>query len=284
MTDNQMWFGTREHMQYIPCPDSGADFSSVGYSSDVIQYLNGGAYIRNSDTSHRQFGMSWNMASREDLQPLYDYAAGVYGPAPYFFVDPMAADQNVLPEWWAAPRMALTDAPLLVGVNLPYQISTPSNSLGYPQGVLYTVGGSDVPTKLYLPIPPGMTLHIGVHGLSASTASIRMSPVTAGGVGTGSNLAMMGVASTTRFNTTQDSSGGVVGVELSVAGTGTLGLYGMVAQILPTGVAPEMGGFIGGQGHSGVTFVGKPTRMAYSSALNLVGAAVTMVETEGWAN
>ena len=283
MTDNKMWFGTREHMQYILCPDTGADFTGVGYSSGTIQYLSGGAFIRNSDTSHREFSMSWNMGSRENLQPIFDYAAGVYGDAPYYFVDPMAADQNVLPEWWAAPRMALSDAPLLVGKTLPDKIPTPANSFGYPtSGALYTVGGSDVSNPLFIPIPPGMIFHIGVHGLGTSTASIHMSPVTAGGVGVGVDLTMLGVSSNVRFNTTQNTSGGVMGVELSVNGTGSLGLYGMIAQVLPTGITPELGGFVGGQGHSGVTFDGKPTRMAYSSALNLMGAAVTMVETEGW--
>lgn len=283
MTENKMWFGTREYMQYIPCPDSGADFSSVGWSSGVVQYLNGGSFIRNSDTAHKVFGMSWNMAAREDLQPLFDYAAGVYGSAPYYFIDPMAADLNVLPEWWAAPRMATSDAPLLVGEALPNKIPTPANSFGYPtSGVLYTVGGSDVSNTLFIPIPPGKTLHIGVHGLNTSTASIYMSPVTAGGVLTGSNLTMLPVSTSTRFNASVDSSSGAVGVELSVAGTGSLGLYGIMAQILDTGVTPELGGFIGGQGHSGVTFNGKPTRMVYSSVLNLMGAAVDMVETEGW--
>ena len=283
MTDNMMWFGTREYMGYIPCPDTGADFTSVGWSSGVIQYLSGGAYIRNSATSHREYNMSWNMASRENLQPLFDYAAGVYGAAPYFFIDPMAADQNVLPEWWAAPRMVLTDAPYLVGETLPTVLPTPANSFGYPGGVLYEVGGSDVSNTLYLPIPPGTTLHIGVHGLGSSTANIRMTPVVGGGLGTPVDLGMLGVGSSTRFSDTMVSST-ASGVEISVNGTGSLGLYGMIAQILPTGVVPESGGFIGGQGHSGVTFNGKPTRMAYSSALNLMGAAVTMVETEGWAN
>ena len=453
-----LWFGTREYMQYIPCPQINGDHSGVGWSTSA-QYLNGGAFERNSATSHREFEMSWSLAKRVDLQPLYDYAAGIYGSGPLYFIDPFAADLNVLPEWWAAPGMAALDAPVLVGEERPAPVNNPNQSLGYPtRGVTYavrtsppvvrtnlvtnpaarvntsgwtttggalsrvtgssvlglgahlkltasgsgqlasisfnstvgatyrlsvyvknpsvvarldfrnasnavrgssanvtradwtrvdvsatadsatsslvlrsegageiefvaalvelgsTLGGyfdgdttdtdffsyswtgtanaststktpvaAETPQKLWLPIPPGKTLWIGAHGAPNDGAYVRVTPFTGPGTsGTPVDLVNEPVTSNTRVTDSFSSASGYVGVEVSLEGYGSLNLVGVIAQILDNGIAPQPGGFIGGMGHSGCTFRGKPTKLAYSSAMDFIGSSATLVETEGW--
>jgi hypothetical protein len=53
-------------------------------------------------------------------------------------------------------------------------------------------------------------------------------------------------------------------------------------QVLETGVTPETGGFISGQGNSGLQFVSQPTYTPYSSALNKVGVVAELAENYGW--
>lgn len=283
MDEHRLWFGTREYMQYIPCPQINGDHSGVGWSTSA-QYLNGGAFERNSATSHREFEMSWSLAKRVDLQPLYDYAAGIYGSGPLYFIDPFAADLNVLPEWWASPGMATLDAPVLVGEDRPLAVNNPNQSLGYPtRGVTYAVDPAKPRQTLWLPIPPGKTLWVGAHGAANSGAAVRVTPFTGPGTsGTPVDLVNEPVTSNARVTDSFSSASGYVGAEVSFSGTGNLNLVGLIAQVLDNGFAPQVGGFIGGMGASGCTFRGKPTKLAYSSAMDFIGSSATLVETEGW--
>lgn len=284
MDENVLWFGTRQYMQYIPCPAINGDHSGIGWSTSA-QYLNGGAFERSSKTSHREFQLSWNLEHRTDLQPLYDYAAGLYGDGSIFFIDPFAADLNVFPEWWAAPGMATYDAPVLVGEDRPDLFQNVNQSLGYPTtGVTYQVGAGLPRQTLWLPIPPGKTLWVGAHGPStAGGAHLSVTPFSGPSAG-GSPVRVDNtpVTSNVRVDTPFSSDDGWVGVEVSIQGSGSFTSVGNIAQILDNGVAPQNGRFVGGMGHSGCSFRGKPTKLAYSSAFDLIGASAVLVETQGW--
>lgn len=281
--DSKMYFGTREYMQYIPCPSVGGDHSGVGWNTSA-QYMNGGAWERNSSTSHREFQMSWSLYHREELQPLYDYAAGIYGDGALYFIDPFAADKNVLPEWWAAPGMATLDAPVLAGSARPTRFVNVDQTQRYPRiGATYDLGLGSSSQKLWIPIPPGKTLWIGAHGPTSATASVNVLPFSnATTSGTATALSNLSTTSATRFSDSFSSSDGWAGVEISLEGTGFLTLVGIIAQVIDTGLIPDNGGFIGGMGHSGCSFRGKPTKLAYNSAMDYIGASATLVETEGW--
>lgn len=314
-TQKQLWFGTREHMRWIPMPRYDTDISGMGWNTQA-QYLDGRSFVRRSTTSHREYQFSWNLASRAELQPIFDYAAELYGPGPYYFIDPFAADTNVLPEWWAAPGMARQDAPILVGESRPQSIANSDFSYEYPsRGAAYTVDTGLNRQTLFVPIPPGMTFWIGAHGPESFGAYVSVKPFTGSTAGSSVNLTNIPVSSPIRCNQHFSSADGYTGVEISLQGTGTLQLFGIIGQILknlvlpapPTGgyeygelpygdglyggttapapfdpdLHPLPGAFIGGNGHSGVEFATHPSRQGYSSALDKIGSAATLIEIGG---
>jgi len=272
MADTRLWFGTRSYMQYVPQPAYNADFSKVGWSAES-QYKSGRAGVRTSLASHKVYNMSWNLASRDALRPITDYADGVYGEELIYFLDPMTMDKNVLPQHWAFPASACSDAPPLIKNQIPVQVATPANGLAYPvKSAQYTVAGSS--EKVYIPIPPGYVAWVGVHGSATGSAAVTVTP----DGGAASNVALLSVTSTTRVN--KQITG--TGFELSLTGTGTLTLSGLVVQVLLSGVTPDVGGFISGQGHSGCKFASQPVQTAYSAALDKVGMTAKLVEVDSW--
>lgn len=278
-----MWFGSRSYPQWIPCPAADTDMNSVGWSTKA-QYLNGRAFVRRSATSHREYQFSWNLTSKAALQPIYDYAAGVYGPAPYYFIDPASYDGNILPEWWAAPGMATIDAPILFGTTIPTVIANTNQTQGYPTiGAVYTTSVGPAKQTLYIPIVPGYVFWIGAHTTMTGTSKVTITPYTGTTAGTPVNLTSLSVSTTTRVNASVSSASGYTGVEITLTGTGTATLYGLIAQMLLVGVTPPTGGFIGGQGNSGCDFEETPTRHVYSQAvgLDLIGASALLTEIGG---
>ena len=135
----QMWFGTRDYPQWISCPVVDADMSKVGWQSQQ-QYLNGGARVRRSSTAHKEYNLSWNLQSRDNIRQINDYADGIYGDGLIYFLDPFAMDKNVLPQYWAAPMLGADDGPILHGGVRPTIVATGTNGFGYPvKSAVYAV-------------------------------------------------------------------------------------------------------------------------------------------------
>lgn len=284
MDDNKMWFGNRNYMQWIPCPQVGADYTISG-SQQSSEYLNGGSFIRNSMNKTKVFGLSWSLTSRENIRGVTDYAEGVFGPGPIFWSDPMTMDTNVLAQVLATPSLGGYDAPTLNGSKTrPALVNTSSNTLGYPtQSAIYTLNSTtDVPLRHYVPIPPGYTAWVGAHGV-AGTGAVYVQPTKGTAtVGAAQALTMLSVTNTTRFNKSVPWSATVDGIEIYLGGNGSLTLSGVMVQVLKTGTTPSVGGFISGQGHSGCDWSSLPSRDAYSRALDLMGVSATLTETEQW--
>lgn len=59
-------------------------------------------------------------------------------------------------------------------------------------------------------------------------------------------------------------------------------LAGIMVAVLPTGVTPENGPFVSGQGAGGLEFEGRVAPVPYSLAHDAYGLAVKLVETEDW--
>jgi len=92
-----MWFGTRDYMQWVKCPAINYSASKSGWATTAKQ-LDGGTYVRRSVTSSKVYNLAWNLSSRDDLRPIMDYADGIYGLGPVYFIDPFTMDKNVLPQ------------------------------------------------------------------------------------------------------------------------------------------------------------------------------------------
>lgn len=171
-----MYFGTKERMTWINCPAYNADISSVGWQS-VSQYLNGGAVVRSSATKHREYQFSWPLASADETEAITNYAGGLYGDGLIYFLDPFAATRNVLPQFWAAPRLGAEDAPVFTGTTevRPSLVDTASNPYGYPtKSAVYDFLNDTQFQSVYIPLPTGYTFHFGAHGSATGTAGVRL--------------------------------------------------------------------------------------------------------------
>lgn len=273
MTSRKMYFGTQNRMTWVRCPSIDSDISKVGWNASSL-FLNGGASVRASVASHKEYQFNWSLASAEETARVNDYADSLYGTGLVYFLDPFAMTTNVLPQQWAVPSQGIEDAPTLNRSSTrPTGLDTP-NTLGYPTtSAVYTFDPSNEFRTLWIPLPEGYTFHFGAHGSSSGTARVILNGADTSG--------LLPVNSVTRTNTTIT---GVPGVTVSFAGEGTLTLSGMMAQIRPTGQDVPVGDFISGRGNSGCRFASKPRVSGYSSpqAMDFQSISATLIETGDW--
>ena len=282
-----MWFGTIERMTHVPAPLATADYSNVGFTASET-LLNGGGWVRNSWTSHKEFGLSWGSQPRADTQIIKDYADGLYGEGPFFFVDPMAEKMNLLPSWWAAPMMGCLDAPPLIPGVIPTKVLTPTNTNNYPfYSALYSITGSpnaDPGNSLVVPIPPDSALAVGVHGTFTGAGVVQVRGVRVdGSLGDRVNIPMIPVTGAEETNTLflgSDFMALRLYVTRAEAVASTVTLSGIVAKVSLEDTT--QGGFIGGRGNSGVSFVGAALEAPVGGRPDLSTIAVKFSETGGW--
>jgi hypothetical protein len=227
--------------------------------------------------------MTWNSVDRDGARDILDIADGVYGTGPIYVHDPITADRNVLPQWWATPSQGGRDGLPLNDGSRGELVTTPSNTLNFPHdSITYTVEAAQT-RQVWLPIPTGYTAHVGAYGSDGTGGTVVATPTVDHVTnGTPVTLTLMDVTSdNARFNQSFASSS-YDGVELSLGGAGTVTLSGIMVQVLETGVTPETGGFISGQGNSGLQFISQPAYTPYSSALDKVGVVAELTEYYGW--
>lgn len=280
-----MWFGTRNFERWVPDFETGPTFGKEAWGTETTG-LNGGAWVRNSTSSHRVYTVTWPpVRSRDELRPIADFADGVYddhdGVNLIYFIDPVAADRNVAPQGLAFPGQS--DAmPLVRGIH-PKLVPTAPNALGYPaRSAQYTFAGTETPVPLYIPIPPGFTLWFGVHGTIAADTGFNVTPYTKAVAAAPVVPAALGVDDTARVNAPFTAP--YTGVEIAVIPSGTPIISSVIVQVLPNGATPQTGGFISGQGHSGCQFVGKPAQTVYTVAKgrDQIGMSAKLTETGAW--
>lgn len=144
-------------------------------------------------------------------------------------------------------------------------------------------------SKLYIPIPPGYTAWVGFHGVATGTGGLEVTPIPSEGLVADPVLPrILPVDSDTRVNTAFPSSA-YSGIELRYGGGNSTAvtIAGAMVQILRDGVAPQKGGFISGQGHSGCEFDEAPQRQAYSAVVGpgfdgMVGLSAKLTEVGDW--
>lgn len=284
-----IYFGTADKQMWIKAPATGMKASSIGWSTQG-QLLNGRAFVKRSNQTHRQFDASW-VGSMNDsdlsksLQTIKDFHDGIYGSGPYYFNDPFAVNQNILPPQWAAPMLIEQGWDnLATGLTPSFFNGTTANNYPVKYAAYLTTDDYESTNKLTLIIPTGYKLSFGWHGVAGgSTTGIRIVPYkrSDGSADTAINPAMITAGGTLRTNT--NVSGTTYSrVEIFVATdlASELSITGMIAQIIPTTSSVESGGFISGKGTTGVEFAGAPTIDYYSSAINKgqIGMAATWIE------
>jgi len=275
------YMGTREKMLEVRAPSVNLPSSKQGYFNKV-DFLNGGTAIRRSQASHKLYTMTWNSLDTDEARKILDVADGVHGTGPVYIHDPIAADRNVLPQWWATPSIGGSDGLPLNNASRGELVTTPSNTLNFPHdSIVYTVETGQT-RHVWVPIPPGYTAHVGAYGADGTGGTVVATPTVDHVTdGTPVTLTLLDVTDNSRFNQTFDSTS-YDGVTISLGGEGTLTLSGIMVQVLETGVTPATGAFISGQGNSGLQFVSQPNYTPYSSALNRVGVVAELAEYYGW--
>lgn len=281
MSDNCFFIGTRDKMIQMRAPSVSMPSSKAGWENR-INYLNGGATIRRSRAAHKNYTMTWNTIDRDEARKLLDLADGIYGTGYIYWHDPFTANRNVLPQWWASPMQGGYDGLPLNGSDRGTLYPTAANNLDMPvQSIEYNVA-LGTSRSIWVPIPNGYTAWVGAYGVDGTGGSVVATPTIAGGSeGPTDTLTLLDVNDDSRF-TQSYASTLYNGVDIRLGGSGTVLLTAMMVQVLPTGMTPETGGFISGQGNSGCSFATQPIYTPYSAALDKVGVVAELVETGGW--
>lgn len=285
----KVYFGTADKQTWIKAPATGMKASSNSWNTRS-QLLDGRSFIRRSNQSHRQYDATW-VGSLNDsdlsvsLQTIKNFADGLYGDGPFYFVDPFAADQNVMPPHWAAPMLAekgwLT---LTEDVDPTFTSATINNNFPVKYATYATPAGFVSQDKLTLIIPSTHKLAFGWHGpATGSTSGIRIVPYkrSDGTADTAINPNKITAGSTVRTNTTVNGSTySRVEIFLATTDASTVNITAMIAQIIPAAATVEAGGFVPGKGTTGLDFASSPAIDYYSSAINngQIGMSATWVE------
>jgi hypothetical protein len=286
---SQVYFGNATKQLWIKAPASGMSADVQGWSAETT-LLNGMTSIRRSNAGHRRFSPSWvgpvNATDLSDsLNTIKDFADGLYGDGPFYWVDPYAAKSNVLPENWAAPMLIEKDWPNIVsGLTPSFNAATVANN--YPiKYISFVTPDNYVSTKkLTLIIPNGYKLAFGWHGpVGGATTGIRILPYrrSNGTVDTAINPTMITAGGTVRTNTTiSGATYSRVEIFLATDTESELSITAMIAQIIPVAESVPSGGFISGRGTNAIEFNTRPKIEYYSANINdgQVGMSVEWVE------
>lgn len=285
---NRMWFGTQGQETWVPSPAIDPAYSRGGFMANTPN-LEGGTTIDASKNARNLYALTWNKGARDDLRPIMDFADGVYDTKPgvnlIYWVDPVAADRNVLPQHWATPALGTEDGPSLLLDNPPAATATGANTWRLPaRSARYTQQTGDATATLYLPIPPGYVLWAGVIGDSGSNNRVLVRDVY-GTTATATThpLARLtgsdGVLTNLSLPRVEGSRTGVQ-FELVTGSATTFVLTAMTALLLPAGVSPRAKvPWSSGQGHSGCQFSVRPSMAPHSVKRDLVALQATLEET-----
>lgn len=277
--NRKVYFGNAQSQCWIPAPLTGLRVDSTGFSVEN-QLLSGRTYLKRSGANSRAFSVSWNGSlnaeTRENsLHTIKDYADGIYGAGPFYWLDPYAVDTNLLPPHWASPMLSLGDWPSISSVGTQSLVSSASNTKNYPYQSLKLAfsGAAESTTTHRIIIPAGYKLHFGVHGVLASgsaTVSLRQYP-RAGGSAVVIDAPILANNSAIRTNTQVNGTTYSM-VDIFIRNTSSsasdLRISGMIAQVLPETESVPQGEFWSGRGTSALEFTQLPNIEYYSAAIN----------------
>lgn len=295
---NSFWFGTEERMGWFPTPNRGAATGATGWESGG-SLLNGGGWQQGSFGSARNYIFEWpGSSSRQVSQLMKSYADGSYGRGLIYFLDPLIYDQNILPAMWADPSMGIgyEGASLVYGLT-PTASPTTSpevNDLPMYSATYDLTGVADgwrgKQDAVFLPLPESHFMVLGCNYSATGTGRVMFrTQSTNGALGTVTQMTRLppGGGSVANHIVAGAGQAGVwVWVGVTAAGSSSVTLSAMTARI--TGNPLEivnltLGPWVGGQGHSGCRFIGKPTEIKNTGVDGgQVGFAASFREVGSW--
>jgi hypothetical protein len=303
MGDGQLWFGvvggTNNHFQWVPQPDLPVQARRRGYS-EVMELENGRAAGARSRGYHREFdfNVGVDVASGSDGLDVYaDFASGFYGDGLVFFADPFYYSLNLAAPHWASPGLAEQDWPEPVAGSVVWS-DTGANSYAQPRRKgtwTITTAANATPLTdetipfLILPIPPDMTLHLGLSGSATGTAVCRVESWAndATSAGATASLTPLTATSSTRLNATVSGASyafAKVFFTRTSSAASTITPTSFMAQLWPTGSSPSLtGSHVPGRGHTGLMFADDAVAENYVSVNGGVpyrGLSTRLVEVD----
>ena len=259
MSKKTLWFGTEEYREWVTCPDQGLQMNSVGWSVNGT-YVNGGAWADGSAAKHREYSATFS-GDNEDVQRVLDFTEGMFGDGPFYMVDPFSQFTNSLAKWVAAPRLMHLGAPSFT-YTLPTLAITTTTGLRLPtRSAVFTLPDSVNVRTFRFPIPDGFTANLKWWGSATGSAALH-----ANGSAVAANTAV------TRTGAWLD---------LTLAGSGTITIAGIMCQLRPTGDAPDFSVFQSGRGTTAVA-VRSTQLTGYSAIRGRVSATMDLLEVGGW--
>ena len=281
MAYKQVWFGTAGKMQWIDAPVSGASFNPQQWGVSGT-YLNGGGFSFRSPQSHQLMTFEWRKSmSKWAAQVIHDYYDGVYGSGPFYFVDPLTYDTNVLPKSIAFPAQneGLTGNAWVKGGTYSPGISTPENTCGLPVRAMRWVRdtGPFEAREIKIPRPDGYGVDVYAwFGDAEEGAEVRVN-----GTAIASNTLTGAITAPARRVTTGD----FVTLRLYMPNANSsISLYGFRTTMYRLSDTPTVvQTWCGGEGNSGLEFEGPPTKVRYNGVDGgQTGVAATFREVGSW--
>ncbi len=303
----RIWFGTRQHMQWVPAPAPGLTRRRV-HAFDSVQLDRGGASVARSTAGALEWSFDFPVqdAHGDGLDVFQEYATGMWddfagvvdGTNPndlIYWADHMAYEANLFPAHWATPALGLRDWPML-GTYVSNSV-TPSNAYRHPpQQITLRVphAAGTLPPRarhqVVIPIPPTHTLWWGWSGERSGSGVIRAEAHHALGETTlVQNAPPLPVEGSTRMSRsipgdTYDYA--VFGIARTSSTSSTVTIASLMAQLHPNGVEPSLSGpHIAGQGATGCLFNGDAIPETYVSAhpsRTAKGLSFGLIEVGAW--
>ena len=273
-----IYFGNKGSMQWVKAPTVDFDASRVGWTSQV-QFLNGGTSVRSSVASHANVNLAWGLMSNEEARTIL---RPLRSGQPVYWVDPFV--DNHLPQAWAEPWRAGYDGPILDNSDVRPKLVPQAVVNDYPaEAAEYTLTAATegLRKSVWLPIPPGYTMHIGATGQVVSgTAQLQIQSDS----GAPYNMTYTAPSATNPYTVNIAGGSGGNGVTFRLVGTGVIRLRSIMAHLAPTGSQPPSGGFVEGEGIGASLPGSEPSESRYSAVLNGQNRTVSvrLVEVGSW--
>lgn len=161
----EVWFGTDSRMEWVRAPLANNFDRSPGGWGTSGEYLNGGAYVRESATGARRYRLSWGDIEGDEVRKITAFLEKTYGMGPFYLVDPFAQGTNILPQWLAVPSLACDGGPNLFALTPADKVATAANNWAFPTSTARVTLGAGTATYK-IPVPANSSVSVGAWGAS----------------------------------------------------------------------------------------------------------------------
>lgn len=270
-----MLFGTLDHMQPIPYPESGMGWDHTRDTEETA-LLSGGRHVYEAPTPYKKFSLQYK-GGTVGLQHIIDTYTGVYGRGPYYAVDFNFAGGNQLPTRWASAYMLKQ---IVGGWCSPLLVTSTAALAG--EKVIFTNLGqfTDLGESLILPCVPEKETTLRIWGDRTGTAAVRvyLRNASTGIWGAGTDIVPSATPSETVIISEATAIAGTynaIKLQLYVPSGSTLTLDHLNLMD-SSGVSTRKPGL----GVGGMKFVTSLTGNIQTKAFDRIGLALDLVEVE----